>query len=47
MVFPHTVFLPQYPVQYLVGARSRHLFIFNEDNVFGDLESGDLTFAVA
>ena len=47
MILPHTVFFPQYPVQYLIGARSRHLFIFNEDDIFGDFESGDLTFAVA
>ena len=47
MVFPHAIFFSQDPVEDLAGARSRHLFIFDEDNVLRDLETGYLAFAVS
>jgi hypothetical protein len=40
MVFPHTIFLSQNSVEDFAIARSRHLFVFNEYNVFRNLEAG-------
>jgi hypothetical protein len=46
MIFPHPVLLSQHPVEYLARGRSWHLFVLGKDDVFGDFEAGDFTFAI-
>ena len=45
MIGPFAVTLAEDPVEDLAGARSRHLFILNEDDVLRDFESGNLALA--
>ena len=45
MVFPHPILLSQYSVEDFTIARSRHLFVLNEYNVFRHFETGYLAFA--
>jgi hypothetical protein len=41
VILPHAVLLPQQPVENLAGTRTRHLFVFDEDDIFGDFIAGD------